>query len=145
MSPELLTSAFDYNLPQERIAQEPLAERDASRLLLVETDGSLNDHRFTDLPWLLQPGDLLVANETRVRRARLHGRANGGRAVELLAVELREDGDYLWPAMPRSSGRPSHRCRRTSPAGSTSRSATRPRTHAARPRPRQRPQPGCTS
>ena len=100
MSPELLTSAFDYNLPQERIAQEPLAERDASRLLLVETDGSLNDHRFTDLPWLLQPGDLLVANETRVRRARLHGRANGGRAVELLAVELREDGDYLCLARP---------------------------------------------
>ncbi|HWW09687.1 MAG TPA: tRNA preQ1(34) S-adenosylmethionine ribosyltransferase-isomerase QueA [Candidatus Acidoferrales bacterium] len=96
----LLTSAFDYPLPADRIAQEPLAERDASRLLLVGQDGAVSDHRFTDLPSLLQPGDLLVANETRVRHARLHGRVNGGRAVELLAVERREDGDYLCLARP---------------------------------------------
>jgi S-adenosylmethionine:tRNA ribosyltransferase-isomerase len=96
----LLTSAFDYELPADRIAQEPLAERDASRLLLVRPDGSLSDRRFVDLPSLLRPGDLLVANETRVRHARLHGRVNGGRAVELLAVECREDGDYLCLARP---------------------------------------------
>src|ERR1700674_4673212 len=88
----LLTSDFDYALPPDRIAQEPLAERDASRLLLVGQDGALSDHRFIELPELLRPGDLLVANETRVRRARLHGRVNGGRAVELLAVERREGG-----------------------------------------------------
>jgi S-adenosylmethionine:tRNA ribosyltransferase-isomerase len=96
----LLTSDFDYALPPDRIAQEPLAERDASRLLLVGQDGALSDHRFIELPELLRPGDLLVANETRVRRARLHGRVNGGRAVELLAVERREDGDYLCLARP---------------------------------------------
>lgn len=96
----LLTSDFDYALPQERIAQEPLAERDASRLLLVNADGGLHDHRFVDLPELLRPGDLLVANETRVRRARLQGRVNGWRPVELLAVERREDGDYLCLARP---------------------------------------------
>ena len=99
-SGSLLTSAFEYELPPERIAQEPLAERDASRLLLVDADRGLQDRRFTELPDLLRPGDLLVANETRVRRARLHGRVNGGRAVELLAVERRENGDYLCLARP---------------------------------------------
>jgi S-adenosylmethionine:tRNA ribosyltransferase-isomerase len=96
----LPTREFDYELPADRIAQEPLAERDASRLLLVGQDGALSDHRFVELPELLRPGDLLVANETRVRRARLQGRVNGGRAVELLAVERRQDGDYLCLARP---------------------------------------------
>src|SRR6202011_4059688 len=73
---------------------------DASRWLLVHADGALQDRGFIYLPRVLQPGDLLVANETRVRRARLHGRVNGGRAVELLAVERREDGDYLCLARP---------------------------------------------
>ena len=62
---------FDYPLPAERIAQEPLAERDASRLLHVVSDGGLEDREFRELPALLRPGDLLVVNATRVRRARL--------------------------------------------------------------------------
>ncbi|MFZ5511215.1 MAG: tRNA preQ1(34) S-adenosylmethionine ribosyltransferase-isomerase QueA [Pseudomonadota bacterium] len=74
---------FDYPLPQELIAQHPLPERSASRLLVV-AGTRLEDRRFTDLPQLLRPGDLLVFNDTRVIHARLHGvKASGGK-VEVL-------------------------------------------------------------
>jgi S-adenosylmethionine:tRNA ribosyltransferase-isomerase len=96
----LRTADFDYALPPERIAQEPLPERDASRLLLVRENGDLEDRRFADLPDLLTPNDLLVANETRVRRARLHGLDGGGRDVELLVLERRAEGSYLCLARP---------------------------------------------
>ncbi len=87
----LPTDAFDYALPEERIAQTPLEVRDASRLLHIPEEGDYQDRRFTDLPDLLREGDLLVANETRVRAARLKGtRADGG-AAELLV--LAPDGD----------------------------------------------------
>ncbi len=86
-APESLTAAdFDYVLPDATIAQVPLAQRDASRLLHVRADGGLDDHSFADLPGLLAPGDLLVANETRVRAARLHGRRAGGGDAELLVL-----------------------------------------------------------
>lgn len=94
------TADFDYALPAERIAQEPLAERDASRLLHVREDGELEDLRFIDLPDLFREGDLLVVNETRVRRARLHGRDASGRDVELLVLERGDAGDYLCLARP---------------------------------------------
>jgi S-adenosylmethionine:tRNA ribosyltransferase-isomerase len=75
---------FDFPLPPELIAQHPAAERSASRLL----DGRAAvpaDRRFRDLPALLEPGDLLVFNDTRVIKARLHGRkAESGGAVEAL-------------------------------------------------------------
>jgi S-adenosylmethionine:tRNA ribosyltransferase-isomerase len=96
----LRTADFDYALPAERIAQEPLAERDASRLLHVREDGGLEDLRFTDLPELLRAGDLLVVNETRVRRARLRGRDAAGRDVELLVLERADSGAYLCLAGP---------------------------------------------
>jgi len=96
----LRTTDFDYALPTERIAQEPLAERDASRLLHVREDGRLDDLRFTDLPELLRAGDLLVVNETRVRRARLRGRDAAGRDVELLVLERADSGAYLCLAGP---------------------------------------------
>jgi len=75
---------FDYPLPPERIAQQPLADRSASRLLLLDGD-RLEDRLFRDLPELVEPGDLLVFNDTRVIHARLHGhkRDTGGR-VEVL-------------------------------------------------------------
>jgi S-adenosylmethionine:tRNA ribosyltransferase-isomerase len=74
---------FDYPLPQELIAQHPLPERSASRLLVV-AGTQLEDRRFADLPQLLRPGDLLVFNDTRVIHARLHGiKASGGK-VEVL-------------------------------------------------------------
>ena len=88
---ELTASSFDYKLPAERIAQLPLEQRDASRLLLVARDGSLHDRRFIELPELLRPGDVLVANDSRVRRARLRGRLDERRAVEILVIERRDD------------------------------------------------------
>ena len=63
------TDEFDYALPRDRIAQEPLARRDASRLLHVAPDGTLSDRRFADLATLLRPGDL------RVNHLRLGDRA----------------------------------------------------------------------
>jgi len=82
-----LLSDFDYELPQELIAQTPADERDLSRLLHLAPDGSVGHHTVRDLPGLLKPGDLLVLNDTRVFPARLEGvRAGGGRS-ELLLLE----------------------------------------------------------
>lgn len=72
---------FDYELPAERIAQQPPAERDAARMLhLRRRDGSLEDRWFRELPELLREGDLLVVNDSRVLPARLYGRRLGVRA-----------------------------------------------------------------
>jgi S-adenosylmethionine:tRNA ribosyltransferase-isomerase len=96
----LRSADFDYPLPAERIAQEPLAERDASRLLYLPPEGGLEDRAFRDLPALLCAGDLLVVNETRVRRARLHGVDDAGRDIELLVLSRDEDGAYQCLARP---------------------------------------------
>jgi S-adenosylmethionine:tRNA ribosyltransferase-isomerase len=96
----LRSADFDYPLPAERIAQEPLAERDASRLLYLPPDGGVEDRAFRDLPALLRPGDLLVVNETRVRRARLHGVDAEGRDIELLVLSRNENGEYQCLARP---------------------------------------------
>ena len=100
------TDSFDYLLPPDRIAQTPLPERDASRLLQRDSSGALTDHVFTELPALLRPGDLLVANDTRVRHARLHGTDAGGRAVELLLLEHVTGDDYTCLARPGSRAFP---------------------------------------
>jgi S-adenosylmethionine:tRNA ribosyltransferase-isomerase len=77
----VLVSDFHFHLPDELIAQEPLAARDQSRMLhLQRTSGQYTDRLFRDLPDLLQPGDLLVFNNTRVFPARLYGRRQGARA-----------------------------------------------------------------
>lgn len=79
---------FHYHLPDERIARYPLAERSASRLLCL-TDAGLAHRQFADLPALLQPGDLLVLNNTRVMPARLLGhKASGGKAEVLIERRL---------------------------------------------------------
>lgn len=80
---------FSFDLPPELIAQQPPAERSASRLLCLEGDsGALADRAFRDLPGLLNPGDLLVFNDTRVIPARLFGhKASGGR-VEVLVERV---------------------------------------------------------
>jgi len=67
-------SQFDFPLPPARIALRPAAPRDQARLLVVERNGALGDRRVADLPGLLEPGDALVFNRTRVIRARLTGR-----------------------------------------------------------------------
>ncbi len=79
---------FDYELPPELIAQRPLPERSASRLLVLDEAGGLSDRRFRDLPRLLAPGDLLVFNDTRVMPARLLGRKETGGAVEVLVERI---------------------------------------------------------
>jgi len=83
------TSDFDYDLPPEQIAQYPLAERSASRLLVLDgVSGRCEDRQFRELPALLAPGDLLVFNDTWVIPARLFAhKATGGR-VELLIERI---------------------------------------------------------
>lgn len=77
----MLVSDFHFHLPDELIAQEPLAARDASRMLHVQrTSGQWSDREFREFPDLLRPGDLVVFNNTRVFPARLYGRRGGARA-----------------------------------------------------------------
>lgn len=96
----MLVSEFDFDLPPELIAQEPPAERGASRLLrLGREDGAISHHRFSDLPDLLAPGDLLVVNDTRVFPARLIGRRlPGGGAAECFLVRPGAEPD-TWVAL----------------------------------------------
>lgn len=80
---------FNYRLPPELIAQHPLAERTASRLLVLDgASGQYTDHLFRELPEWLRPGDLLVFNDTRVIPARLFGRKPGGGRLELLIERI---------------------------------------------------------
>lgn len=80
----MLVSDFDYHLPERLIAQAPLADRSASRMLRLERKtGRLEDRRFRDFPDLLRAGDLVVFNNTRVFPARLYGRRSGSRAQPL--------------------------------------------------------------
>jgi S-adenosylmethionine:tRNA ribosyltransferase-isomerase len=96
--------AYDYPLPAELVAQEPLARRDASRLLVLERATGVLSHRtFGDLPELLRAGDLLVTNRSRVFPARLLGRREGGGAAEVLLVRRREPA--VWDAMVRPGRR----------------------------------------
>ncbi|MDT5295623.1 MAG: S-adenosylmethionine:tRNA ribosyltransferase-isomerase, partial [Acidobacteriota bacterium] len=86
-------SDFDYELPEELIAQRPLARRDASRMLVVNrAEKSWRDDSFTEFPSRLREGDTVVVNNTRVFPARLVGQREptGGR-VELLLVRRRAD------------------------------------------------------
>ena len=76
----VLVSEFHYHLPEDLIAQEPLGDRAASRLLQVEFSGRLQDRQFREFPELLRPSDLVVFNNTRVFPARLYGRRGGLRA-----------------------------------------------------------------
>ncbi|HEX5271597.1 MAG TPA: tRNA preQ1(34) S-adenosylmethionine ribosyltransferase-isomerase QueA, partial [Gemmataceae bacterium] len=96
---------FDYHLPPDLIAQQPAAERDRSRLMVVRrTPGTIGHHVFADLPDLLTPGDLLVLNDTRVIPARLVGRRarTGGKWEGLF---LHETADGLWELMSQTRGR----------------------------------------
>jgi S-adenosylmethionine:tRNA ribosyltransferase-isomerase len=89
-------SDFDYALPGELIAQFPTEERGESRLLVVDAaTANLTDHKFADLPALLNPGDLLVFNDTRVIRARLFGSKDSGGRVEILIERIVSDKTAL--------------------------------------------------
>lgn len=98
------TSDYDYDLPPRLIAQEPLPERDASRLMVVrrETE-TIEHHRFADLVDIIAPGDLLVVNSTRVMKARLLGKRASGAPAEILL--LRHIADDVWEAMVSPGGK----------------------------------------
>ena len=89
-------SDFEYALPAELIAQHPLEPRDAARLLLLERSGDRleHQHRVRDLPDVLRPGDLLVANRSRVLPARIRGRLSGGGRAELLLLRRASPGTW---------------------------------------------------
>ncbi len=96
------TGLFDYHLPQDLVALHPAPRRDGSRLLVLDPDsGDTALAGFADLPGLLPPESLLVANDTRVIPARLRGRRPTGGAVELLLVrEVQTGGDHCrWIAL----------------------------------------------
>jgi S-adenosylmethionine:tRNA ribosyltransferase-isomerase len=101
---------YDYNLPEDLIAQVPAPERDQSRLMVVDrSSASVTDQRFIDLPDLLLPGDLVVVNNTRVVPARLFGHKESGGRAEILILEHpdeeRNEPDTRWCLL-RSSKRP---------------------------------------
>jgi len=97
-------SDFDYELPPEQIAQHPLPDRSASRLLVLDrATGTTRHLHFRDLLELIPPGDFLVLNMSRVIPARLHGKREGGQAAELLLVRALPDG--TWLAMGRPGGK----------------------------------------
>ena len=103
-------SDFDFTLPPERIAQTPLAERSASRLL--QLDGSaIIDRQFSDIVDLLQAGDLLVMNDTRVLKARLVGVKASGGQVEVLVERVLDDRTVLAQVRASKSPKPGNRMR----------------------------------
>ena len=91
---------FYFDLPEELIAQNPLAQRDQSRLMVLDPVSGAVEHRhFYELPDLLKSGDCLVLNDSRVLPARLIGTRSSGGAVELLL--LRDLGDGRWECLSR--------------------------------------------
>lgn len=91
----MLVTDFDYELPQELIAQHPMEPRDHSRLLVVDKKtGEIEHKHFYDLVNYLKPGDVLVFNDTRVIPARLHGTKDTGAHVEVFLLTRRDANDW---------------------------------------------------
>jgi S-adenosylmethionine:tRNA ribosyltransferase-isomerase len=105
----MFISDFDYELPEELIAQHPAERRDASRMLVLSREGGdWRDSSFSELPSELREGDVLVVNNTRVFPARLEGRRepSGGRVELLLVRRLKgEGGAQVWEALARPARR----------------------------------------
>lgn len=94
MNPQAINiDAYDYPLPQQRIAQHPLAQRDACRLLVYQ-GGTIADARFSDIAELLPADTALVYNDTRVINARLHFRRATGALIEIFCLEPASPADY---------------------------------------------------
>ena len=111
----MFLSDFDFDLPDELIARYPATERRDSRLLVL--DEAIEDRLFSDLPQLLSAGDLLVLNDTRVIRARLHGRKASGGKIEILVERILENNEVL--AQVRASKSPNAGATLTLPADTT--------------------------
>ena len=98
------TADYDFDLPPAQIAQQPLERREDSRLLIIERESERLTHaRFSDVAHLMDAGDALVLNTTRVVRARLLGTRDSGAAAEIML--LRRRGDGLWEAMVHPGGK----------------------------------------
>lgn len=100
------TDLFDFDLPEDRIALDPVSPRDAARLLVVEPGQGLGDHRVSDLPALLRSGDVLVVNDTKVIRAALVGLRTRGEAQSKVVFNLvKRLGEDRWRAFARPAKR----------------------------------------
>ena len=100
----MLLQEFDYHLPTELIAQEPLADRAASRMVVLDrAKGTWEDRQFRDLPSYLHPGDCLVLNDSRVFPSRLYGRRESGRGgqVEIFLTKPISSDGLTWEALVR--------------------------------------------
>ncbi|MDQ8155210.1 MAG: tRNA preQ1(34) S-adenosylmethionine ribosyltransferase-isomerase QueA [Gemmatimonadota bacterium] len=98
------TSDYDFTLPADRIAQAPAARRDGSRLMVVHRNSGAIEHRqFAELTALVDPGDVVVLNTTRVFRARLLGRRDSGAPAEIFLLRRHDDG--RWEAMVQPGGK----------------------------------------
>lgn len=95
MNSDLLLSSYDYQLPPQLIAQTPVTPRDSSRLLVVKSQDSHEHLIFKDIDKYLQPGDLLVVNNTKVIPARLYGKKTTGAPVEVLLLEEKSPNCWL--------------------------------------------------
>lgn len=96
------TDLFDYDLPASLIAQQPAEPRDSSRLLVLHrADGRIEHRTFRDIGDYLHAGDLLVANDSRVIPARLHGRKSTGGAVEIFLLHQLDEGGQRWECLVR--------------------------------------------
>ncbi len=103
-------SDFEYDLPADRIAQEPLPDRAASRLLVLDRGtGAITHRHFADIVELIPPGDLLVLNTSRVIAARLHGKREAGGVAEILLVRALPDGTWLAMGHPGGKLKPGRR------------------------------------
>ena len=98
-------SDYEYELPANRIAQKPAEPRDSARLLVSSEPGQFQHARVRDLPDLLEPGDLVVVNDTKVLPARLLLERSTGGAVEVLLLEPSDEESRRWSAMVRPGGR----------------------------------------
>ncbi len=96
---------LDFAFPEELIAQRPVEPRDSCRLMHLAADGTVRHHEFTALPDLLQPGDTLVFNDSRVLPARVQAHKPTGGRVEMLFLRPHDEAGGLWEAL----ARPSHR------------------------------------
>ena len=104
------TSDFDYDLPPGQIAQHPLPDRAASRLLVLErATGAIRHFHFRDILELIPPSDVLVLNTSRVIAARLHGKREAGGQAEILLVRERPDGTWLVMGHPGGKLKPGRR------------------------------------
>ncbi len=98
------TSDYEFELPAPQVAQQPLEQRDASRLLAVDrSTGAIAHRMFTELPAIIAPGDALVLNTTKVMRARLLGKRDSGAPAEILLLRPLADGS--WEAMVSPGGK----------------------------------------